>query len=383
MQKLLTILFFTFISLCTSKAQVFPTAYFGGFGTDRGVGISSTTDNDGFIIVGYTTSFKALGEDVYIVRTDLKGNLVWEKTYGGAADDNAWSITKTNDGNYIVVGFSKRYSDGDWDIFIFKIDNNGNELWSKNYKYPNDQFAWEILTTLDGNYVIVGQTNDTYDQKETSFWMKINENGDTVWYQQLDDHGVNRAFSIIQVDSSFYISGLIKTDSHKLDGFIAKITSEGRHSWIKTYGGEQDDLGHALDKSSDGNLLMSGYSKSFGTDNNSPWLVKTDLNGEEIWSNTYGTQLEERIVGSYVSKNGPTTLLGYVFKKSNVDLLLIQVDNEGQLLWMKTIGSLSNEESGQSILESADGQIVFTGRTYSTGNGKGDLFLMIDNLIGN
>lgn len=378
MRKPLIILLLTFTAFCISKAQVFPTASFGELGTDRGVGISSTTDNDGFIIVGYTTSFDALGEDVYIVKTDLKGNLLWQKTYGGEADDNAWSIKKTNDGNYIVSGFSNSYSRGDWDIYILKIDDEGNELWSKNYKHPNDQFAWDILCTSDGNYVIVGQTNDTPDQRETSFWMKINENGDTVWSQQLEGHGLNRTFSIVQVDSSFYISGLIETNSRKLDGFLAKLTSKGLNSWVKTYGGEQDDIGHGLDKSPDGNLMMSGYSKSFGTGNNSPWLVKIDLSGQEIWSNNYGSRLEERIVASHVSENGYTSLLGYVFKKSNVDLLLIQVDNKGQLLWIKTIGSSSNEESGQSIISSRNGQIVFTGRTFGTGNGEGDLFLMIN-----
>ena len=71
-------------------------------------------------------------------------------------------------------------------------------------------------------------------------------------------------------------------------------------------------------------------------------------------------------------------MLGYAFKQSNVDVLLMRMDVSGQLLWMKTIGSSKKEESGQTVIENSDSQIVFTGRTFISDHSDGDLFIMID-----
>ncbi len=331
-------------------------------------------------MAGFTTSFGAIGEDIYVVKTDLEGNLIWERTYGGNGDDNAWSIKRTTDNNYVIAGFSNSFSDGDWDIYLIKIDDDGNQIWDKNIPAPKDQFAWSILADASGEYVIVGQTNNTIDEKETSYCLKLNEHGETVWSYQPDRQEVSRAFGVLAVGNSYFISGMVDTDTTNLDGFITRLTQTGDEMWTKTYGGQQDDIGHAINETPDGNIIISGYSKSYGTGNSSPWILKVDLNGDQIWNNTFGTFLEERIVSSIVAQNGETTLLGYVFKASGVDLLLIQVDPKGQLLWMKTFGSPENEEAGQTIVKNENNQIVYSGRTYQSDKTKGDLFLMIDSL---
>ena len=361
------------------QAQEMTLKTFGQEGTDRGVAIENAIEN-GFIIAGLTNSFGADGEDIYLVKTDFEGNLDWQKTLGGKGDDNAWVIKKTPDNHYIIGGFSNGFGSGDWDILLIKTDSLGNEVWVRNYGSDKDEFAWDLQITSDNNYVIIGQTNDTKNGETTSIWLKIDNAGNTIWENQLNVPLKNRAFSIVEGENrEILFTGLIETKNGDMDGFIAKATSHGNIDWINTYGGARDDLGHTIMKSKDGHYILFGYSKSYGTVNNSPWLIKIDPTGNEVWNYSYGSEIEERIVAGYITDENHCIMLGYRIKEEetgiNADILLLEIDDEGQLNWLKTYGGHQNEESGQNILISSKGEIIFTGRTYSQGKGNGDLFL--------
>lgn len=363
-------------SMFSTEAQFAPKSY-GGSGADRGVGITRTTKNDGYVIAGFTTSFDVSGEDIYVVKTDLNGNLIWEKTYGGTGDDNVWSIQKNRNGNYMLVGFSNSYSKGDWDIFLLEIDEEGREIWSSNLAMPGDQYAWDILVDSEDNYIIVGQTKNNENGKETSLCLKLNLKGERVWAYQSAATEMNRAFGVIQLDEAYFISGLTATDSAGFDGFVTRISEAGNEVWTHLYGGSNNDLFHAVNESHDGNIILSGYSKSYGQGNNSPWLLKVDLRGQQIWSNVIGSRLEERIVSATVAENGEISLLGYVLKTSNVDLLRVQLDSHGQLLSLNTFGSSQNEEAGQTMVIS-DNQIIYSGRSYQHDHANGDLIVVME-----
>jgi len=363
------------------QAQRFSMETYGQENTDRGIGIEKALEGDGYIMVGYTKSFNSSGENIYVVKTNLEGQLIWQKTYGGMGDDNGWSIKQTHDNSYIIVGFSNSFGNGDWNIFAIKIDQNGNEIWSKNYGGAKDEYAWDLVVTSDNSYTIIGQTNDTENGETTSMCVRIDSVGNIIWKNQLHGFAMNRAFSIVEEENkSFLFTGLISAGKDNLDGFVAEVTSQGNLEWIKTYGGDQNDLGHSIKVGEDSHFLMFGYSKSYGTSNNSPWLVKINSKGEEVWNYTYGSHSEERIVGGFITTDNSCILLGYVIKESdqgaNWDILLLKVDTMGNLDWLKTYGGKQNEESGQNLLISETGDIIFTGRTFSEGMGNGDLFLI-------
>ncbi len=369
------------LPVCHLQSQDFSIKTFGQQETDRGVGIERALEGNGFVMVGMTESFNAEIEDVYIVKTDSEGQIIWQNTIGGEREDNGWVIKQTLDNHYIIAGFSNSFGSDDWDIYLIKIAPNGQEVWSKTFGGNNDQFAWDLLVTPENHYIIIGQTNDTDNGEVTSLLMKVDDTGSLIWKEQLENQNLNRAFSIVSGEAgSLFFTGLIATKNGSLDGFIAKADDQGVVEWIKTYGGPKNDLCHTIRKSGDGHLLLIGYSKSYGTANNSPWLVKVDQAGKEIWNYTYGSQAEERIVSAYVTEKNQCILLGYIFKQSpegrHGDLLLLQVDSMGNIEWLKTYGGPKDEEAGQTILMTEDGELVFTGRTFSRGAGEGDLFLV-------
>ena len=379
MRTIVTTLLVLFLA-CPVFSQQFLMKTFGEEHTDRGVAVEKAINDQGYVITGFTKNFGAHGEDVYLVKTDTEGNLHWQKTYGGKGDDNGWAIKKTVNNNYLIAGFSNSFGGGDWDIFIVKTDDNGNEIWAKNFGSNKDEYAWDLIFTSDGNYVIIGQTNNTENGEPTTFLMKIDINGNVIWENQLTSPFMNRAFTIVEgKNNSLFFSGLTSTINGDLDGFIAKATSTGQLEWAKTYGGSQNDLGHSIKKGNDNSFFMFGYSKSYGSSKNSPWLIKINENGDEIWNYTYGSQAEERIVGGYVTQDNKCLMLGYMLKESpkgiNVDIMLLQIDEIGNLDWLRTYGGELDEESGQNILVDDEGTIIFTGRTFSQGVGNGDLFL--------
>src|SRR5438309_5538490 len=132
--------------------------------------IIETTDR-GFIIVGMTRNNIAGDSDIYILKTNNLGDTLWSKTYGGTQPDYPHSITTTNDGNYFVVGFTRSFGSGLKDIYLLKIDPSGNLIWSKTYGQTGNDAGKEIIHTSDGNFVIAGSSN------YNAFLMKIDGDG--------------------------------------------------------------------------------------------------------------------------------------------------------------------------------------------------------------
>ncbi len=351
---------------------------YGFDSNDRGVGIVRAHDENDILIAGLTSRNTANEQDIYIVRTDALGRLIWERTYRMPGFENAWSLKKTMDGNYVVTGFSKDSMNDHWNIFLLKIDEDGNKIWLKKYLENLDQYAWGLNVTVQNDILIIGQTEVDSNQASTLI-KKVSRSGSILWRSTLEGIPHNRAYSIIEIKDHLFFTGLINTKNKGTDGFLGKMDGDGNLEWIRRYGGKNDDVLHTIKRDRDNNLVLFGYSKSYGT-NNSPWLVKVNLKGEEIWNHSYGSQNEERIVAGAITEANNYIMTGYVLKKepnaqdNNFDVLSLKIDKNGNLIWLKTFGGNKNEETGQSIVVDKDNFFI-TGRTYSTNNKKGDLFL--------
>ena len=126
---------------------------FGGYFWDEGYSVQQTSDG-GYIIVGLTYSFGAGQYDVYLIKTQPAGNLEFEQTFGGTGNDSAWSVRQTSDGGYIITGYTQSFGAGGNDVYLIKTDPGTELQWQKTYGGINNDAAYSVLQTLDGGYLI-------------------------------------------------------------------------------------------------------------------------------------------------------------------------------------------------------------------------------------
>jgi len=149
----------------------------GGEKTDRGFSLIQTSDG-GYAIAGKTESFGAGDRDVYVVKLDAKGNLQWTKTIGGPADEVGFSLIQTSDGGYAIAGKTESFGAGGADVYVVKLDANGNLQWTKTIGGPKDDGGSSLIQTSDGGYAIAGETYSFGAGGRDVYVVKLDKNGD-------------------------------------------------------------------------------------------------------------------------------------------------------------------------------------------------------------
>ncbi len=150
---------------------------YGGTGWDEAFSVQQTSDG-GYIVAGNTASFGAGGYEIFLIKTDANGNIIWAKTYGGTNNDYASSVQQTSDGGYIVAGNTASFGAGGYDAFLIKTDANGNIIWAKTYGGTNNEEAFSVRQTSDGGYILAGRTNSFGAGGYDVFLIKTDANGD-------------------------------------------------------------------------------------------------------------------------------------------------------------------------------------------------------------
>jgi len=200
---------------------------YGGDKEDMAYSIQQTSDR-GFIIVGFTESFGAKGKDVYILKLDSDGNPIWQETRGENADDVAYSVQEVDDGNYIIAGYTTSAELGTSDICVTKIDENGNVLWEKKYGGDKDDVAFSIKQANDGGYVFTGWTNSFGDISPRAYIFKIDSTGDVEWQKVFSDGDSCSGKAIGVLDDGYIMAGwVIPSGSNKLEMYISRTNVNG------------------------------------------------------------------------------------------------------------------------------------------------------------
>jgi len=184
------------------------------------------TSDGGYIMTGSTMSFGAGNSDVYLIRADSMGNIIWTRTYGGAGVDLGHAVQQTTDGGYIVAGRTLSFGAGFDDVYLIKTDAAGDTLWTKAYGGGGFDGARDVRQTTDGGYIVGCHTNS-------------------------------------------FGAGAI-------DIYLIKTDSIGNVLWAKTYGGTKGELIRSVRQTTDGGYIALGGTQSFVNGNDDIYLVKTD-----------------------------------------------------------------------------------------------------------
>lgn len=251
-------------------------------GFDWGNDVKQTNDG-GYIIVGCTESYGAGGRDVWLIKTDGNGEEIWKRTFGGTGWDNGYSIEQTIDEGFIITGYTKSFGNGDYDLWLIKTDENGEELWNKTFGGSNEDIGKSVQQTTDGGYIITGHTNSFGNGKADVLFIKTDEEGDIIWNQTYGGNDNDYGRSIQQTsDGGCIIAGSVNGyyRDENADMLLIKTDENGNIIWYKQIGGPQYDDGRSVQQTSDGGYIITGETRSYGRGSGDVWLVKTDENGD-------------------------------------------------------------------------------------------------------
>lgn len=284
------------------------------------------TKDEGYIVAGQTNVYGSGNTDVWIIKLNAKGNIVWQKTYGGAGEDGVYSIQQTSDSGYIVAGFTNCFGAGGKDFWVIKLNNDGLITWQKAYGGTSDEIANSIVQTVDGGYIVTGWTM-SFGAGKTDFW-------------------------------------------------VLKLNSAGSIAWQKTYGGTEGEWARTIIETKDG-YLVSGLTTSFSVSNGDIWIVKLNSNGTIKWQKIYGGKGDEGANSMQITNDDGCIVAGATtsFGAGSYDACLLKLNNAGMIEWQKTYGGAGGDW-GISVQQTKDNGYILAGETGSFSSGNSDVWVL-------
>lgn len=351
------------------------------------------------------------GADFWVVKLDSAGQFQWQKNYGGSGTDHAYGAVQTSDGNYVIAGWTNSPVSGDItvakggeDVWMIKIDANGGLLWEKSYGGSKDERGWGLAYSSSLGLYLTGYTNST-DGDVTGFHGTSNESD--MWVINIDDANGNitwnKAYGGLQRDQGYdivftpafeivVVGASASTDGDRATGAIAgngigvtdfwtvKLDSSGTIIWQVSNGGTSSDFARSVRHTSDGGFIISGDTSSSngevtgyhsGTDF---WVIKVSAAGVLQWQKALGGTFAEEGFGVELTPDGGCIVAGstgstdgdIVGSLGNWDAWITKLDATGNLVWQRPSGGASSEKFHSVILTT--GGFVVAGVTNSTTN---------------
>lgn len=355
---------------------------YGGVGTDEAHSVALTSDG-GYIIAGRTASFGVGPSDIYLIRTDSLGDTVWTNTYGTVHFDAGFSVQETYDGGFVVAcqhGEPDTLSENLSDVFIFKTNPQGEIDWTFSWNAGLGDRAFSVCQTTDSCYIVAGVLNSAVNFGiPTSFLLKLDNNGDSIWTRVFDSPSI--AKSVVQTfDGGYIFCGQYGTPPATV-AYLVKTNSLGDTVWTKKEGfGFQFGWSEDVVQTSDGNFVITGT--VFDGLSKSVFLTKTDDSGNTVWTKYYGGTKDDFGYAVDIVDSGGFIITGGTYSYStgqftNADIWLVRTDNNGDTLWTRSYGGTESEE-GFSVKSCDDGGYVITGYTGV----QPDIFLLKTDSLG-
>ena len=354
---------------------------YGGTNTELNKALEQTADG-GYIMAGYTDSYGAGNWDVYLIKTDSAGNLLWTKTFGGPQDDKGLSMKETSDGGYIISGYSGNLDSAD--VLLIKTDTNGNLMWSSTYGGANRDIGNSVVQTSDGGYAIAGYT-ESFATGWDAYLLKTDGTGNLLWTKVIGGANHEEILSLQSTsDGGFILTGYTESyGAGDQDIYLIKTDSTGNFLWTKTFGGTARDRAYFAAQTIDGGYIITGHTRSF-TGNYQTYLIKTDTIGGLTWSKTFHRSAYDGGTSVKQTPNGRYIIVATSFDNFTGlhDIYLVRTNSTGDTLWTKAFDG-TNSDVCSSIHLTSDSGYVIGAYTQSFGMGDLDFYLIKTDANGN
>jgi len=355
---------FTFLGN-QSIAQGWEQTY-GGNADDQASSVIQTLDG-GYAVLGFAESNSSDGTNIILLKTDEVGNQQWSNSYGGARDDKGFEIVQDKEGNYIIVGQTSSYGDGEEDVFLIKVDSKGKKLWHKTFGSAFNDRGSSLTLAKDGGYILTGRTDLEGDESANVYLIRTDEDGNLLWEQNFGGTDVDVGESVIEtVNGNIVIVGQNRSLatpsptsplSKSSDVYFIKTNAFGEVLVEKTYGNIEQDIAYDVVETREGNFALTGVTTNSGN----LYFLMLNNNGEELWSKSYGGVHTEIGYSIALTTDGGFIIGGVKeITPINSQASLLKTDSQGNLEWEKLFGSLGLD-IGESVAVTNDGGYILAG----------------------
>lgn len=351
---------------------------FGGSAADQAKAIVALEDGS-VVLAGDTQSFGAVGQDAYLVNVDQEGVEQWSQMYGGLGDDFANALARTPDGGFIVAGgatteHAKTTYQG---VYLVKTDSGGNRIWSATFEQSLRQAANAVAALSDGTFFAAGSA--FYSSWPVVYTLRADALGNAIReYAPLDQVDSNVINGVaLTSDGAIVAAGMMQTVGAQKSMYLLKTTVNGEPLWNNTFGDGQEASGMSVTESEEGGFILAGSRVNPGNGTTDLYLVRTDGQGNEVWSTTLGGNGQERARSVIETSDGGIVMAGETSSSSAglFDMYVVKLDSAGEVLWERTVGGLKSD-SAYGVTETAEGGLAIAGSTESQGAGSLDMCLV-------
>ncbi|OPY26200.1 MAG: hypothetical protein A4E28_02658 [Methanocella sp. PtaU1.Bin125] len=349
---------------------------YGGAYSD--VGYSAVPVPDGYLVVGVTKSYGNGSYDTWLLKLDNAGNVLWNRTYGGTGGDWCYGIMPASDGNYVMVGATNSWGAGGFDIWLVKVNGDGDQIWSKTFGGPNGDAGFGVAPLADGGFAVTGYWSQNSGLTDFAL-IRTDRDGEVLWdhFYNYGDQDWGKAI-VAARDGGFAIAGWTSTPGRNAQAYIIKTDGNGNLQWQRAYHYDSSDTyGYGIVQVEDDGYIFGGYTAAGENGGVDVYAIKVDRDGHWLWEKTTGLAKDDYgfnaisygdgyVFGGYSSSFDPVLWKPY----------LARTDRDGNLIDYRSYGPENVSVKAGLSIKTADGGFLFVGNTNEYGSGKDDVFVM-------
>ncbi|MDH4043423.1 MAG: hypothetical protein OEY20_14130 [Gemmatimonadota bacterium] len=331
----------------------------------------------GLAAVGYADLGGPGGTDVLFVRFDDAGDTLWTRSYGGAREDVGWDVVESRDGGFYVVGFTEAPTEGREDVLVLRLDAAGEPQWERTFGGAGRDRAWSAVLAADGGVVIAAESEDVERGGRDAYIMHVGDDGTARWTRRVEAAGDQRVYHIARTsDGAFVATGTTGQDGDGArDVYVVRVDTVGEVMWTRSFGGPPDDVGHGVLALDEGHVLVTGYGATRTSGGTDVYLIRIDASGDPVFWRHHGGADNDRAMMSAGIPGGGVVSVGFSIGRAGSDIVVVESDSAGSARrWTRL--ERPGDDRGVMILARRAGQYVLAGTLGRSGSSPGQFAVL-------
>jgi hypothetical protein len=333
----------------------------------------------GYVVAGVLWRMGGSQSYVCLVKVDAHGRKLWNRIFGQGDVSSGKSIHETADQGYIVAGTTWSAEGTHSDIYLIKTDADGRDVWRRTYGGSGKDEGHSVCLTEDGGYVTAGWTDSFGKGNRDVYLIKTDADGYEIWSRTYGGRGKDEGHSVCQTaDGGYVVAGRTDSfgDGHD-DVYLIKTDANGNPLWSKTFGGKGRDWGKSVRQAPDGGYIVAGTTWPFEGRYSDVLVIRTNPDGESTWHKTFGGRYGD--YGYSVQPTGGGFVVAGSTRPSgrlgSSEVYLLNTDSDGSKVWSRTYAG-AGSQYGFSVCRAMDGGYIVAGKTEPARGDDADIYLI-------